>query len=190
MSQHKEDPPAPPASLLPMHAVALDADGRVLKTRRRPGRPRLVARAPDADELDYIQETNERRREHVAVDGLVRAIDRQDPKEILFAAEVALAHEAASLLFEIEHGEAEGKDVAQLHSRRIDALCKLAAIMLGRRRVFSGELEDGALPKIATAFLATVNEVLGQTLGKDRAELLMGEIRMRADVGLSALVAR
>lgn len=177
---HRED--EAPAALLPLHAVPLDGGGRALHVKRRAGRPRRVERKPDADELDYVRQINARRRAHVDRDALVSAIQADDSRQILSAAELGLAREAASLMFEIERRQNKGGDVAQLHSRRVDALVKLASIVLSRRKLFPADPGE-YIPKITAFFIESVAAVLHQTLDPQRADVLIREMSARLGTG-------
>jgi hypothetical protein len=162
------EPNSSPPPAIPLYAVTLDAAGKELVVKRRPGRPRKVMPAPSAIETDYISEVNEAREHHISSDAIVDAIDeREGADQVLLRIIEALATETASLAFEIRQGRKAGKDTSQLSSRRIDGLSKIALIELGRKKLCMGDelaRSDNRMSIIINFFLATVTGVLVETL--------------------------
>lgn len=180
-----DPPPGPDSTTLPLHAAMLDADGRPLRIHRRVGGPTRARLAPDADEQTWILWTGERRRRHVDADPLVGALrDRQPAEDVLQEVKIGLAVESASLKFEIEHAGSEGKDVAQLSTRRIDSLHKLGLVLLGERRVgIEAPIDPKALATLQTIWIDTVTEVARATLPEKEAERLLSTYVQRLEAG-------
>jgi hypothetical protein len=174
---------SPPPTPLPLHLVTHDSAGKELLIKRRPGRPRKVVPAPSAVESDYIEQINTARDRHIEGDPLVASLGgREDTGRVLRAIIEALAREAASLRWEIRRGREAGRDTAQLCSRRIDALSKIALVYLGLRRLGDGhELarNDPHMTTIINFFVGTVTGVLAETLPRDQGATLSGKIEAR-----------
>jgi hypothetical protein len=171
-----------PTSLpaLPLHAVAVARDGTLLKVRRRPGRPKKVRLAPDADELAYCEATTAELAKHVEAEGVVGTLrGGAGSMDVLQSVKVALAEESASLRWEIRRGRQEGRDSSQAMSRRIDALVKIALIELGVRRLGIDTLgaDDPRLQIVLHFFLGSVGDVLRDALGDGEAEALIEKCR-------------
>ena len=136
--------------------------------RRRPGRPKVVRPAPTADEMVYVAAVNAARDVHIEVDPLVGAMrDGADADVVLEQVLAEIATESAALLWEIRQGRTNGRDTAQLCSRRIDALSKIALVQLARVKLGVGDTLSPNHPKmdaIVNFFLSTVSGVLDETL--------------------------
>ncbi len=177
------DPPQPAAPPLPLHAVSYDSEGRRLTAQRRGGRPRKVAIAPTASEAEYIAAVNAARDRHVDADALVGAVEgKADADDVLRAVVEGLARETASLAWEIRRGRDGGRDVAQLCSRRIDGLSKIALVQLGRTRLGLGHdltPNDPRREAIANCFLSSIETVLASSLPTTTFENVMSKIEER-----------
>ena len=171
---------------VPLHTVSYDGEGRRLAAVRRGGRPRKVALAPTASEADYIEQVNKARDRHVGDDVLVNAVrGRADADQVLGAIVAGLALETASLAWDIRQGRKGGKDVAQVCSRRIDGLAKIALVELGRVKLGLGnELtpDDPRKKVIVDCFLSSLDDVLASSLPADKYAMVMAliEDRLRA----------
>jgi hypothetical protein len=170
-----------PVPVVPLHGAALDGDGRVLRIRRRPGRPRRAVVPPDHDELDYLDTINRLRDEHVTADPLVRVLRDQRPVgDVLREIKIGLAREAASIAWEIRHARQRGTTADQLASRRIDAVHKLGLVLLGERRLgITPDLDsdDPRMVKLAEMFVESVATVAIETLPAQMADALIRRLR-------------
>jgi hypothetical protein len=111
--------------LLPVHA----AGGP--NAVRRVGRPRVITRKPNQTDLEYHQELSKEKLDFVENDPVVKGIaTRSDAVDMLRTIKQEVAKEAAALHFQRIENEKYGKDTAQVSTRRIDALTKIANIEL------------------------------------------------------------
>jgi hypothetical protein len=112
-------------TLLPVHA----AGGPNIT--RRVGRPRQITRKPNQTDLEYHQAMTEEKVGFIESDPVVKAIGaRSDAVDMLRIIKHEVAKEAAALHFQRIENEKLGKDTAQVSTRRIDALTKIAGIEL------------------------------------------------------------
>ncbi|MFI5301097.1 MAG: hypothetical protein ACHREM_23685, partial [Polyangiales bacterium] len=85
---------------LPLHCLPGLPASRV---RRKPGRPKRIRPAILADEAIYRTKAEHRRRQQVALDPVVAAVEGDAPPEVLLhEVVVAVAGEAASLAFDLQ----------------------------------------------------------------------------------------
>ena len=189
-----ESPPPPPDTpqerlaevleLRPDHAVPDDGLGH--RVERRRGRPRRAVPRPGASEIDYASELNRLRKAWVNGDLLVKLLDpneRANAAEIISTLKGELAREAAALRYEIEERATAGRDIAQLGSRRIDALVKiasieLAAMKLGMRSV---DLGGAQMQRIFAAFMDQVANVLVETVPEKVAASFANKLRAKLE---------
>jgi hypothetical protein len=87
---------------------------------------------------------------------------------------VALAEESAALLWDRRQAEAKGVDSALICTRRIDALAKLAALVLDLQRLGESDLmiSEGTFRKLTVVWQEMLGEVATSTLGVADAERL------------------
>ena len=175
-----EAPPRSPVIPLPLHVAPRSADGTDLVVRRKPGRPKVVRPQPAADEEAYNEQVNLARNRHIEADAVVGAVAGRS-EAVLHEVLVALAREAAGLKWEREQGQRQGRDVAQLASRRIDALHKAALVLLGQRRVGINEVDPKSemMARTIKFFVDTVDEALAGTLSAPRVDALTDQIGER-----------
>jgi|HubBroStandDraft_1064217.scaffolds.fasta_scaffold292283_2 hypothetical protein len=175
------DPPPTTAVPLALHLAPRTADGTSLTVKRRPGRPRVVRPAPDADAGAYNEAVCRARAEAVADDAVVRAVESKRSDGVLPEVLVALAREAAALRWEREQGQQNGRDVAQIGSRRIDALHKAALVLLGQRRLGIDTVNPRGekMKRIVDLFLSNVGDGLQATLPRAQADELLSQVRDR-----------
>jgi hypothetical protein len=108
--------------LLPIHAVP----GQT-KVARRVGRPKAVERKPNETDLEYHAIMSEQRDKFIASSSIVDAVKKHvDSADMLRLIKEQLASEAAALEWQRNENAKYGKDTAQVSSRRIEALKKMA----------------------------------------------------------------
>jgi hypothetical protein len=126
------EPGTPALRLLPLHDVAHPAP----VVRRRPGRPRKVELRPTITDLEHHATVAVERERFIAADPLVTAvINGEDTRTILRVLISQIVREAAALEFQRLEAEKRGRDGAQISSRRVDALKKVAEIELKLREL-------------------------------------------------------
>jgi hypothetical protein len=149
------------------------AAGDAPAVRRARGRPRKVQTAPTVDEQEYHEEMRTRRNEFVEEDPLRHVAAPEgsgDTAEILDAVLVGLAHEQASLLWERERAQDSGKPQAEtISSRRVDALTKLANLLVEREQLGSDgrELLPAVVSRVQKLFVNVVAGVAEEVLGAE-----------------------
>ena len=167
------------APLIPIHGAQLDAQGRVLRVARLPGRPRIARRAPDADERQYLVRLAVERDRALVTDAVVQAVGADDDdNRLLQAVALEVARETAALRWDREHAEPGSDEAAQLCSRRITGLLRLAdlQVALAHARAGDVDLDDPRVKAVVEYFIATVGQVATETLGEN-ADPVMARLR-------------
>lgn len=131
------------------------------------GRPPTIALTPitTLDAASYNALVDEARQGHIEADVVV--VGQRDEPELaarLRVVEGSLAKEAAGLLFERRQAEKAGRDGSQISGRRIDALLKLASLVLERQRLGLGGDNAEHLQLVTALFVDTVRRVAAETL--------------------------
>lgn len=183
------DAKTPSASVLPLHALP---SGNLpgVNIRRRPGRPRRVALAPDVDQRAYLDRVREEQALALEADPVV--VESADVRgSVMSAAIVALAEETAALRWQREREQAEGKDAAATSGRRVDALGKLANIVQAAHAMglWGVGPSPSTLRLVVRAWLDVVEAVARDTLAPEVADRFCGEYRAKiVAVDVAALV--
>jgi hypothetical protein len=162
-------------------AIAPAAPGKEVVSRRKPGRPRVVRRAPDHDEFRYIQAQREARRKLIENDTLLHALEtRADATDVVREVVVRLAEETAALRYDREQAEADGFVVAEkISARRIDGLSKLAGVVTEARRLgVLGEVDPRShqFRKVERFFVDTIAEALRETVPSETGKLVIDRL--------------
>lgn len=173
----------PPGPILPLHTLSADVLGPG-SVRRRRGRPRKVRPAPTHDEREYHRQRGEERALQIQTDALVRAIeDGVAGFEIVRIAMLGLARETASLKWERQSAEREGRDAAPIASRRIDALGKLASLVLALRKVDPDPpISPVTFKKLVQLFVNEIGVGVHEVLPEEQATTLMKWFEQRVEV--------
>ena len=109
--------------LLPVHA----APAMTTPPRRLPSRARIADKKPTQTDLDYHALMAEQRDKFIAASPVVDAVRKHvDSADMLRLIKEQLACEAAALEWQRNENQKQGKDTAQVSSRRIEALKKMA----------------------------------------------------------------
>jgi hypothetical protein len=157
-----------------------------MRVVRRTGRPRKVRRAPDADEQAYTNQVVKVARSFVARDPVVQSAaelrERDDPT-VLDKAMEQLAREQASLAFEKELLLGAGRDIAQICSRRIDAISKLAALVVERSKlgIDTFDPRDPRVQRVVQAFFTAFADAAREVLPPETAERFVGDVLARSE---------
>lgn len=169
------EPGMPALRLLPLHDVAHPTP----LVRRRPGRPRKVELRPTITDLEHYAAVAEERERFIAAAPLVRALaEGEDTRRILRVLTGEIVREAASLEFQRLEAEKRGRDSAQISSRRVDALKKVAEIEL-KLREFDAEvwnLRSERFQKLFALWTEKLVAVATEVLPDEMRDLYMNRI--------------
>jgi hypothetical protein len=164
--------------LLPVHA-APNTGKNALKVDRRVGRPRKVERMPTTSDLEYHAKMAEQKAKFIDEDPVVKAASKAtDPMTMLSIIKAEVAKESAALHFQRMENEKFGRDVAQVSSRRIDALKKIADIELEVKKL-GGDVIDVHSEKFArifTLWIEIIREIAEQTMTPEQLDLFFNRL--------------
>ena len=167
------------AIVVPIRALA---DGERPVVRRRPGRPRRVETAPTVDEEVYHQAIAEAVERGIAEDPVVRAVESDNPGQVILAALRAAAVESAALLWVRERAQREGRpgpEVDKLCARRTNALCRLADLTIAKAKLDaeSTTIDSEDAERLAGLLVAEVEEVIHEVAPADMAGRFLASLR-------------
>lgn len=166
------------ATVVVLPIAQLSGEERVVRKR---GRPRKVR--PAVDEDAYNAAMCDARAKALAADPLVIATaSGRIGAEVLHAAKLALAEETAALGALRRQEEAEGRDISQLASRRVDGLHKLASMIL-KSRELGADVVDPHGPRVQALwrhFVDTVADTARATLPAAEAGSLVTRLEAAA----------
>lgn len=168
--------------LLPVHAaphVGGKSKGSPLVVKRQRGRPREVERMPTTSDLEYHAKMIEEKAKFVEADSVVQAALRQaDPMQMLAVVRTEVAKESAALHFQRIENEKFGKDTAQVSSRRIDALKKIADIELEIKKLGAETIDvhSEKMLRIFRYFIDTVRSILEENLSPEQIDLIFNRL--------------
>jgi hypothetical protein len=170
-------------SMLPVHAAPLvggvSKGGHVLKMERQRGRPRKVERMPTTSDLEYHCKMTEEKARFIDLDSLVQATaKRADPLSMLAIVKCEVAKESAALHFQRIENEKYGKDTAQISTRRIDALKKIADIELELKKLGGStvDVRGESMQRIFKFFIDTVRAILQENLAAEQIDLVFNRL--------------
>jgi hypothetical protein len=150
-------------SLLPAHELG-PAERKRLGVTRGPGRPRKIALPPS--DGSYNAAVAQQRLVHVESDPLVaKGSDEAETLSILRHVAVGVAVESAAILWERRQANLGDQDAAKLCSRRVDALVKLARVVLEIHNRRDDEIRPELLEVVRESFLDVGREAAAETLG-------------------------
>lgn len=173
-------------SLLPVHAAPYtqnrprsEGGGDALKVQRSRGRPRKIERMPTTSDLEYHAQMAAERGSFIDQDQVVKSIRAgNDPLAVLKYVKEQVAVEQAALHFQRIENEKHGRDTAQVSSRRIDALKKIADIELELKKL-GGDVVDvngEHMQRIFKFFIEKVREVLEANLQPEELDLVFNRL--------------
>jgi hypothetical protein len=171
------------AGLLPVHAAPTvggkSKGGTVYKIDRQKGRPRRVERMPTTSDLEYHAKIIEEKAKFIDADAVVQAaVKHADPMAMLAVIRTEVAKESAALHFQRIENEKFGKDTAQVSTRRIDALKKIADIELEIKKL-GGDVVDvhsEKMVRIFQFFIETVKGILAENLSEEQIDLVFNRL--------------
>lgn len=174
-----DDRPDNVRRLLPVHDAPFTGKHTLVVERKKRGRPRNVERMPTTSDLEYHQEMSEEKQRFIEKDPVVRAAaGKLDSSEILHLIKSQVAKEAAALEFQRIENEKYGKDTAQISTRRIDALTKIANIELEIKKI-GGDILDLKGEKFQRVFALLIDsfrEVASNVLSEEQVDLLFNRL--------------
>ncbi len=166
-------------SMLPLQNAPKHGD-RVLAVKRGPGRPRKVEKMPQTTDLQYHAEMILQKQRFIQNDRLVQALERRwEPIEVIRIAKEEVAKEAAALEFQRVENEKNGRDVAQISSRRIEALIKVAHLEFDSLKIGNDfvDLKSEKMQKVFASWVETLKEAAMQTLKPEQIDLLFNRLQ-------------
>ena len=169
-------------SLLPVHAaphVGGKSKGSSLTIGRQRGRPRKVERMPTTTDLEYHARMSETKAKFVDTDAVVQAaVKHADPMAMLSVIKTEVAKESAALHFQRIESEKYGRDTAQVSSRRIDALKKIADIELEVKKLGGDTVDVNSekMQRIFKFFIDTVRESLQASLTPEMLDVVFNRL--------------
>jgi hypothetical protein len=154
--------------------------GKQMLVKRQRGRPRKVERRPSINQSEYNAAVGAACESSIASDSLVVALqgDRRGP-EIIHAVTLGIAMETAALGLLRRQQQAEGKDTAQISSRRVSGLGQLANVFLELSTWGGGaiDLRSPKLQILLDLFVDDVFEAALATVPADKAAEVVTEFR-------------
>jgi hypothetical protein len=164
------------ARLLPIHAVVSASKG----ISRQVGRPRKIERKPVESDLEYHEMIVKERAEFIEEDPIVRSIqNRSDTAELMNRIKEEVARETAALHHQrLENGKF-GRDTAQISTRRIDGLKKIAEIELEIKRMGADtiNLKSERMQKLFQYIIAAFREGCVQiNMSPEQIDLLFNHL--------------
>jgi len=165
--------------LLPVHAAPYGYAKHKLEMTRRKGRPRKVERAPTVKDLEYHAATVEEKAAFVENDPVVQATrTHTDPLSMLGYIKTEVAKESAALHFQRLENEKYGKDTAQISTRRIDALKKIADIELELKKLGADviNVRSEKFQMIFKIWIDTIREIAQQTMPPEQIDLFFNQL--------------
>jgi len=169
--------------LLPVHAAPTvggkGKQGHTYKVTRTAGRPRRVERMPTTSDLEYHALMTEERGRFVDTDPVVRATQKNaDPLDVLKIIKGEVAKESAALHFQRIENEKYGRDVAQVSTRRIDALKKIADIELEIKKLGADTLDihSEKFQRVFKFWINTIREIAEQTMTPEQIDLFFNHL--------------
>ena len=167
-------------SILPVHA-APNTGKNALVVKRGPGRPRKVERMPTTSDLEYHALMTEEKMRFTETDPLVRAIEGNcDTMTLLHRVKLDIAREHSALHFQRIENEKRGVDTAQISSRRIDALERLAKIELKIREADRDSINLGSekMQKIFALWVEVMREVAQEVLPSEFMDMFFSKFSL------------
>lgn len=156
--------------VLPLHLTSKRA------TR---GRPREIKRIPKVKDLEYHAQMSAEKAQFVDQDPVVIAArGRADVAEVLRHIKEQIACEQAAIHFQRIENEKYGKDTAQMSTRRIDALTKIAHIELEIKKM-GGDLIDlrgERFQKVFALWIGIIKDVASETMPPELIDLFFNRL--------------
>lgn len=169
--------------LLPVHA-APNTGHRQLTVARGKGRPRKVERMPTTSDLEYHARMSEAKARFIAQDPVVTATrEHADTLMILRTIRTEIASETAALHFQRVENEKYGRDTAQVSSRRIEALNKIASIEFEIKKLGADviDLHSERFQKVFLFWIETLKDVAKVTMSPEQLDMFFNKLESSLD---------
>ena len=163
----------------PARSNVVQIEGNLVAVKRGRGRPRKIEMAPTRADLEYHAEMAKEKAEFIESDELVTTVGkRADAFEVFRVIKQELARETASLKFQRIEDEKRGRDTAQVSSRRIDALTKVAHIEFEMKKIGADmfDLKGEKFQKVFKLWIDTLQEVATEVLTPEVVDLFFNRI--------------
>jgi hypothetical protein len=164
--------------LLPVHTAPHTGKNQ-LQIKRGRGRPRKVERMPTTSDLEYHAAILEEKSRFIDDDPVVQAALRHtEPLSMLSIIKTEVAKESAALHFQRMENEKTGKDTAQVSTRRIDALKKIADIELEVKKLGSDviDVRSEKFQRVFKLWLDTLREITQETMTPEQIDLFFNRL--------------
>jgi hypothetical protein len=160
----------------------LTSQGKPVVMRSSPGRQPIPGVAPANNAVAQIMARKQRA---LAKDPLITALDKDDSSEAIRAAIIGLSEEAASLKFEREEAAREGKDTANISSRRVQALRATVETLLKQADMTSVRMVDLDSAPYAALFRYTMETIreamIASRLREEQVEIIFNKFSQAVD---------
>jgi hypothetical protein len=178
----EEDATSNVRHLLPVHA-APNTGKNGLKVSRGRGRPRKVERMPTTSDLEYHAAMSEEKAKFISQDPVVVATQGRDALTVLRTIRSEMAKESAALHFQRVESEKYGKDTAQVSSRRLEALNKIASIEFEIKKLGADviDLHGERFQRVFAFWIETLKEVAQATLPPEQLDLFFNRLETTLD---------
>lgn len=150
-----------------------------LTVKRGRGRPRKVERMPTTTDLEYHAEMLVEKDKFIKEDPLVSAVaGRAEPIDVLRLVKAQIAEECAALHFQRLENEKRGRDTAQVSTRRIESLKKIADIEFEMRKLGADsiDLKSERFQRVFVFLIQILRETAEQTLPPEQIEVFFNRL--------------
>lgn len=165
--------------MLPLQDAPRTGKNELTVKRSNPGRPRKVERMPQTSDLEYHAEMMIQKERHIQNDRVFQALGRRaESVEVIRITKEEIAREAAAIEFTRLEAEKRGKDVSQTHTRRIDALMKVASMELEAMKLGANvlDLRGEKMQRVFAYFVQTIRDVAAETLTPEAIDLFFNRL--------------
>jgi hypothetical protein len=139
---------------------------------------------PTTSDLEYHALMSEEKAKFVAQDPVVTATrGRADTLDILRTIRTEIATEAAALHFQRVENEKYGRDTAQVSSRRIEALNKIASIEFEIKKLGADmiDLHSERFQRVFLFWIGTLKDVAKSTLSPEQLDMFFNRLETTMD---------
>jgi hypothetical protein len=177
-----DDPTDNVRQLLPVHA-APNTGKNPLVVKRGRGRPRKVERMPTTSDLEYHAAMSAEKQKFIDADPIVLAAKGKDAITLIRALLVEVAKESAALHFQRIENEKYGRDTAQISSRRVETLNKIASIQFELKKLGADavDLHGERFQRVFSFWILSLKEVAQDLLTPEQCDLFFNRLETVLD---------